>query len=104
MKKLLKNSDGDMNMILTAVVLAITFAIGLIIMFNVLGSVGGDLTSLDSDVATAAGRNTTSSTTATNATTDLQTNIETFFTVGPIVLIVVAAVGILSYVMLLRRK
>lgn len=91
-------------MILTAIVMGIAFAIGLIVVFNVLGAVSSDLSTLDDDLENArAGGNTTSGKPATNATEDLQTNVETFFTVGPIVLIVVAAVGILSYIMLLRR-
>ena len=70
-----------------------------------LGSVGSDLSTLDTQLETIrANGNTTSGTPATNATADLQSNIETFFTVGPIALIVVAAVGILSYVLLLRRR
>ena len=105
MKKLVGNNHGDMNMILTAVVMAIVFAIGIIIVFNVLGSVGSDLSSLDDALENARrGGNTTSGEPATNATKDLTDNIETFFTVGPIALIVVAAVGILSYVLLLRRQ
>jgi len=105
MRKLLHNRHGDMNMILTAITLAIVFAIGLIIVFNVLGSVGGDLSTLDTSLETArANGNTTSGTPATNATKDLTDNIETFFTVGPIALVVVVAVGIVSYVVMLRRR
>jgi len=92
-------------MILTAVTMAIVLAIALIVVLNVLGAI--DPGDIDSRVETAyegAGGNTTSGARVTNATEDLQTNIETFFTVGPIVLIVIAAVGILSYVMLLRRS
>jgi hypothetical protein len=92
MRKLFKDKYADMNMILAAIVMAIVFAIGIIIVFNVLATV--DTTGIDADLA---------GTPAANATTDLQSNLETFYTVGPIALIVVAAVGILSYVLLLRR-
>ena len=107
--KLLSNTSGDMNMILAAVIMSIVFAIGIIIVFNVHSAVSSDLTTLDGDLATARGltANTdsyNSSQTATNSSEDLMTNLETFFTVGPIAIIVVAAVGILGYVMLLRRK
>ena len=102
MRKLLNNKDGDLNMILTSIIIAIMLAISLLVVFNVLSAVNpGDI---DESVAEAAGRNTTSDTSATNATEDLQTNIETFYTVAPIMLIVIAAVGILGYVLLLRRK
>jgi len=92
-RNFLKNKDADMSMILSAIVMAIVFAIGIIIVFNVLASV--DTTSIDANFA--------GGTPAANSTQDLLTNVETFYTVGPIALIVVAAVGILSYVLLLRR-
>jgi len=92
MKKFWRNENGDMNMILAAIVMAIVFAIGIIIVYNVLASV--DTTTIDAGLT---------GTPAANATEDLITNVNTFYTVGPIALIVVAAVGILSYVLLLRR-
>ena len=120
MRKLLSNNHADMNMIISAVIMAIMFAIGIIVVFNVIGGISGSLTELDGELAEAVGLsagvgtdlNGTSSdweqynatTVASNATSDLTSNVETFFTVGPIALIVVAAVGILSYVMLLRRR
>ena len=85
-----------MNAILTGIVIAITLAISVIIVWNVLASV--DTTDIDSNFGDAA------ETPSANATGDLQTNLETFYTVMPIVLIVIAAVAILSYVMMLRRK
>ena len=101
MRKLLTNKNGDMNMILSAVIMAIVFAIGIIIVYNVVG--GLDISSIDDDLATNMGENASLYTPAGNATEDLVDNINTFYTVGPIALIVVAAVGILSYVLLLRR-
>ena len=82
-----------MNAILTGIVIAITLAISVVIVWNVLASV--DTTGIDADFA---------GTPAANSTEDLQTNLETFYTVMPIVLIVIAAVAILSYVMMLRRR
>ena len=93
MRSFLKNQDADMNMILSAIVMAIVFAIGIIIVFNVIASV--DTATIDAGLT---------GTPAANATEDLLDNVETFYTVGPIALIVVAAVGILSYVLLLRRR
>jgi hypothetical protein len=92
-KRLVHNNDGDMNMILTAVVMAIVFSIGIIIVFNVIASVDDDTIDADLDGTPAA-----------NATDNLVSNLETFYVVGPIALIVVAAVGILSYILLLRRR
>ena len=100
LKKLLYNEDGDMNMILAAIVMAIVFAIGIIIVYNVLGSV--DVSTIDSGLQDAL--DDSAATPAANATEDLIDNVNTFYTVGPIALIVVAAVGILSYVLLLRRS
>jgi len=93
MRKLRNNTHGDMSMILTAVVMAIALAIGIIIVFNVIAAV--DTTTIDAGLT---------GTPAANATDDLLTNTETFYTVAPIALIVVAAVGILGYVLLLRKQ
>ena len=79
-------------MILAAVVMAIVFSIGLVIVFNVIGSL--DTTTVDAGLTGQPSKNATSS---------LVNNTNTFFTVGPIAIIVVAAVGILSYVLMLRR-
>ena len=101
MRQLVSNNHADLDMIIGAVVVAITLAISIIVVWNVVGSV--DTTSLDTAVRTATG-GTAGQTDATNATDDLSTNLQTFYTVGPIVLIVMAAVGILGYVLLLRRQ
>ena len=101
MRQFLKNKSGDMNMVLGAIVVAIVLAISIIIVWNVMGTV--DATTLDASVETAIGESG-ACTEVTNATDDLTTNIETFYTVAPIVLIVMAAVGILGYVLLLRRS
>ena len=77
---------------LAAIVMAIALAIGIIIVFNVIAAV--DSTTIDAGLT---------GTPAANATNDLLTNTETFYTVAPIALIVVAAVGILGFVLLLRR-
>ena len=107
MRKLLKNQHGDLNMILSSIVVAITLAISIIVVLNVLGAI--DAGDTDGRVAEAMGWTSgtdqyNATLPMTNATTDLQTNIETFYTVAPIVLIVMAAVGILGYVLLLRRR
>ena len=93
MRKFLENHEADLSLILTAIVMAIVFAVGIVIVFNVIGSV--DANTIDTEF---------SGTPAKNSSLDLLTNVETFYTVGPIALIVVAAVGILSYVLLLRGR
>ena len=103
MRKLLSNKHGDMNMILLAVVMGIALAIGIIVVFNVHGGIAGDLSDLDSAVAAASGRSSTLDNSASNASNSTLSNIETYFTIAPLALIVIAAVGILSYVLLLRR-
>jgi len=94
MRSLLKNRFADMNVILSAVVVAIALAISIVIVFNVMSSMDTD--TIDSNFA--------NSTPSANATENIQTNIETFYTIMPIVLIVMAAVAILGYVLLLRRQ
>jgi len=102
MRKLLRNDRADMNMILAAIIMAITLAIGLIVIYNVVGSI--DASTIDTTIRTFQGEEENGTGPMGNATSDLVTNINTFYTVGPIALIVVAAVGILSYVLLLRRR
>ena len=73
--------------------MAIVFGVGILIVYNVIASI--DASGIDADF---------SGTPAQNSSIDLLDNVNTFYTVGPIALIVVAAVGILSYVLLLRRR
>jgi len=93
LRPILKNHEADMNAILTGIVIAITLAISVVIVWNVLATVDTD--TIDAEFA---------GTPAANATENLNTNLETFYTVMPIVLIVIAAVAILGYVLLLRRE
>ncbi len=101
MRKLIPNTHADLNMILGAVVVMVMLAISIVIVWNVVGAI--DTTDLDTAVDGNFIDSGAASTEASNATTDLTDNLETFYTVAPIVLIVMAAVGILGYVLLLRR-
>lgn len=117
MRKLRANNHADMNMIISAIIMAITLAIGLVVVYSVFGGV--DLSTPDnqikiniyaanngpdaSDDANTSWTVYNNSGPAANATEDLMTNVATYFTIGPIAIIVIAAVGILSYVLLLRR-
>jgi hypothetical protein len=104
MRSFWQNRHGNVDMILTGVVMGIVFAVSIAIIYGVVG--GLDYTTIDQNLNTALGytndqwNNTTS---AANASGDLQTNLATFYTLGPIAIVIVAAVGIISYVLLLRR-
>jgi len=96
MRKLWSNHHADVNMILTAVVMGIVFAISIAIIYSVLGGI--DYTTIDASLGA------TNYTPALNASTSLQSNLATFYTLGPIAIVVVAAVGIISYVLLIRAR
>ena len=105
MRQFLKNRDADVNMILTAVVMAIVFAISLAVVYSVIGGIS--LTTIDTNYNTAmgyTGGQLAACTNAANASDNLLTNLDTFYTLGPIAIVVVAAVGIIGYVMLIGRK
>jgi hypothetical protein len=93
MRSLLKNHEADVNMILTAVVMGIVFAISIAIIYSVLGGI--DYTTIDAALT---------GTPSVNASNALQTNLATFYTLGPIAIVVVAAVGIIGYVLLIRAR
>ena len=67
MRKLLSNHHADMEMILTAIVLGIVIAIGIIIVFNVHGSITADLSTIDTALDTARGESGAADTAAPNA-------------------------------------
>ena len=91
MRSLIKDTAGDVNMILTAVIAAIVFAISIAIVYAVLGGI-----SYSTYDASLTG------TPATNASTNLVTNLGTFYSLGPIYIVVVAAVGIIAAVLMIR--
>jgi len=92
MRKLRENNEANVDMILTAIIAGVMFAIAIPIIYSVLGGI--DYTTVDAGLT---------GTPATNASNQLLTNLNTFFTIGPIYLVVVAAVGIIAAVLLLRR-
>ena len=104
MRKLKEDKQANVDMILTAVIAGVMFAIAIPIIYSVLGGV--DYTSVDrvfnADVVGWDGSN--GSTPAANASQSVLTNLNTFFTIGPIYLVVVAAVGIIAAVLLLRGR
>jgi len=105
MRHFWKNHDADANMILTAVVVGIVFAISIAIVFSVLGAM--DYSTVDTDLNTALGYTTdqlANCTSAANASDNVLSNLNTFYTLGPIMITVIAAVGIIGYVMILRGR
>jgi hypothetical protein len=93
MRKLMKD-HANTDMILMAVIAGVMFAIAIPIIYSVIG--GMDYTTLDGSFG---GVNTTP---ATNASVNVLNNLGTFFTIGPIYLVVIAAVGIIAAVLYLR--
>ena len=93
MRSLLKDDFGNIDMILTAVIAGIVFAVSIAIIYSVLGGI--DYTTIDASLT---------GTPATNASGNLLTNLATFYTLGPIYIVVIAAVGIIAAVMLIRGR
>lgn len=91
--KFYKDRDGNVDMILTAVIAGVMFAVAIPIIYSVLGGI--NYTTVDAALT---------GTPATNASQVLLTNLATFFTIGPIYLVVVAAVGIIAAILMLRGR
>jgi len=72
MRKLVENEAANVDMILTAVIAGIMFAISIPIIYSVLGGI--DYTSVDAKFA---------GTPATNASENIMANLNTFYTIGP---------------------
>ena len=100
MKSLLRNKNGDVSLVMQAIVISITMVMGIIITYAVIGGVS--VTTIDKQVATSMGRN--GAVNASNATKNIVSNVNTFFQIAPIMIVVIAAVGILSYLFILRQK
>lgn len=101
----IKDETANIDMILTAVIAGIVFAISIAIIYAVLAGI--DYATYDANFYTGtagtAGYNT-NITPATNASNSLQTNLATFYTLGPIYIVVIAAVGIIAAVLLIRGR
>lgn len=93
MRSLWKDKAANIDMILTAVIAGIVFAISIAIIYAVLGGI-----SYSTYDASLTG------TPAQNASDSLQTNLATFYTLGPIYIVVIAAVGIIAAVLMIRGR
>ena len=96
LRKVSDNEKANVDMVLTAVIAGVMFAIAIPIIFSVMAGI--DTSAIDGNVHLAT------STPAQNASTNLLSNVETFFTIGPIYIVVVAAVGIIAAILLLRGR
>ena len=85
--KLLKMNEGQMNLVGAAVGLFITLIIAVLIYYNIAASI--DTTSVDAKLV---------GTPAANATSATNNQAATFFTVAPIIGIVIVAVVVIGYV------
>jgi hypothetical protein len=93
MRSIIKDKMANIDMILTAVVAAIVFAVSIAIVYAVLGGI--DYTTYDSSLT---------GTPAANASDNLITNMDTFYNLGPIYIVVIAAVGIIAAVLMVRMN
>ena len=87
LKKLLKDDDANTQMIGAVVGILVTLIIAVLVFYNIASSI--DVSSLDADFNGTPAQN------ATEATLD---QAGTFFTIAPIIAIVIVAVVILGYV------
>jgi len=104
MRSLSDHKRGSVDIILMAVVASIVIAVSLIIVFSVVS--GLDTTTADANIAANIYTNTSAygGTPAANASSDLVSNLETFYTISPIYLVVLAAVAIIAAVMMIMVK
>ena len=86
----LNDNRGNVQLILMAVVAGVVLAVSIAIIFSVLGGI--DYTTIDSSL---------SGTPSQNASDNLVSNVNTFYTISPIYLVVLAAVGIISAIMMI---
>jgi len=87
MKPILKNDEADVKMIGAVVGILVTLIIAVLVFYNIAGSI--DTTTIDADLSGTPSAN------ATEATMD---QTATFFSIAPIIAIVIVAVVILGYV------
>ena len=110
-RKLFSNKEADTKMITLVIGIMITLAISVLILYNIMGSIDTD--SIDGDIAIARGytngptvgddansswTNYNASVDATNATDEILDQAEVFYTLAPLIVIVIVAVVIIGYV------
>jgi ABC-type spermidine/putrescine transport system permease subunit II len=95
-----RNKQANIEMITMGIVAAVMFAIAIPIIFNVVGSISTN--SIDTSIRTGMGE-VAGFKPAGNASKSLLTQVNSFFSIGPIYLVVVVAVGIIAAILVLRR-
>ena len=96
LRNIMEDKAGNVDMVIMAVVAAVVFAISIAIVYSVLGGI--DYTAYDAAIGV------TGTTPAANASDNLITNLNTFYQIGPIYIIVIAAVAIIGAILVLRAK
>ena len=99
MKSLRADDNADVKMIGGVVGILVTLMISILVFYNIAASI--DSSSVDTDLqqtGLAGGAATHNYTYAANATSDILDQSITFFTIAPIIAIVIVAVVILKYV------
>ena len=99
LQKLLTNKDADIKMVGAVVALLVTLIVAVLIFYSIAGTV--DTSGLDSSVGAARGKTgdaLANHTDVANSTDDILSQSATFFSVAPIIAIVIVAVVILGYV------
>ena len=87
LKSFVKNDEADVKMVGAVVGILVTLIIAVLVFYNIAGSI--DTSTIDSGLT---------GTPAANATDDTLDQASTFFTIAPIIAIVIVAVVILGYV------
>lgn len=101
MKKLLKNQDADMKTISGAVGILITLMIAILVLYSIAGAIDGHTIDQNWAHTWTSGVHTNSTVNATHAQNATNASLDqagTFFTIAPIIVIVMIAVVILKYV------
>ena len=93
MKPLLRNKEANVQMIGGVVGILVTLIIAVLVFYNIAASI--DASDADTDIAANIDANRADAANATVATLDQSA---TFFTIAPIIAIVVVSVVILGYV------
>ena len=109
-----RNNNANVDMITTGITAAILFAIGIILIYSAISS--ADIKTAQDNInkdiyGRVPGMGTNASyeaynvsTPVVNVTNSLITQVNSFFAIGPIYLVVIVAVGIISALMYLRQK
>lgn len=87
MRKLYHNKEADQRMITLVIGIMITLAISVLIFYNIMGNL--DSSTIDADL---------SGTPAENATDEILDQAAVFYTLAPLIVIVIVAVVIIGYV------